>query len=77
VFSISAGWAPDDNVKVGLSATRQIFNSAAATAQDYVDTSLNGLMRMHICKPLYFTLLGGYEHVEYFNAIDLPMPLSR
>ena len=75
VFAISAGWAPDDNVKIGLTATRQIYNSAAATAQDYVDTSLNGLLREHICKPLYFTLLGGYEHVEYFNAIDRPMPL--
>jgi hypothetical protein len=75
VFVISAGWAPDDNVKVALTASRQIFNSAAATAQDYVDTSVNGLMRMHICKPLYFTLLGGLEHIEYFNAIDLPMPL--
>jgi hypothetical protein len=76
VFAISAAWAPDENVKVGLTATRQIFNSAAATAQDYVDTSLNGILRMHICKPLYFTALGGYEHVEYFNTIDLPMPLT-
>ena len=75
VYVISVGWAPDENLKVGLTATRQIFNSAAATAQDYVDTSLNGLMRMHICKPLYFTLLGGWERVEYFNAIDLPVPL--
>jgi len=75
VFLISAGWAPDDNVKLGLTATRQIFNSAAATAQDYVDTSVNALLRERICKPLYFTLLGGYEHVEYFNTIDQPMPL--
>jgi hypothetical protein len=75
VFVISAGFAPNDDLKFGLTATRQIYNSAAATAQDYVDTSVNGLMRAHICKPLYFTLLGGYEHVEYFNAIDLPMPL--
>lgn len=75
VFLVSTGWAPDENVKVGLTATRQIFNSAAATAQDYVDTSINGLLREHICKPLYFTLLGGYEHIEYFNAIDLPVPL--
>jgi hypothetical protein len=75
VFLISAGWAPDENVKLGITASRQIFNSAAATAQDYVDTSLNGLMRMHICKPLYFTALGGWERVEYFNAIDLPVPL--
>jgi hypothetical protein len=75
VFLISAGWAPDENVKIGITASRQIFNSAAATAQDFVDTSLNGLMRFHICKPLYFTLLGGWERVEYFNAIDLPTPL--
>ena len=75
VFLISAGWAPDENVKVGITASRQIFNSAAATAQDYVDTSLNGLLREHICKPLYFTLLGGWERVEYFNAIDLSPPL--
>jgi len=76
VWAASATWAPDENLKIGVSTTRQIFNSAAATAQDYVDTSINGLMRMHICKPLYFTLLGGYERVEYFNAIDLPMPLT-
>ena len=84
VFAISAGWAPDENVKVGLTATRQIYNSAAAltiptagapihTAQDYVDTSVNGLLRFHICKPLYFTLLGGWERVEYFNTMDLPV----
>lgn len=88
VFAISAGWAPDDNFKVGLTATRQVFNSAAAltilspnaapihASQDYIDTSLNGLLREHICKPLYFTLLGGYEHVEYFNTIDLPVRLT-
>ena len=75
MFTISAAWAPDDNIKIGLTATRQIFNSAAATAQDYVDTSLNGLLRERICKSLYFTLLGGYERVEYFNAIDRPRPL--
>ena len=75
VFLISTGWAPDENLKIGISATRQIFNSAARTAQDYVDTSINGLLREHICKPLYFTLLGGYERVEYFNAIDQPVPL--
>lgn len=75
VFAISANWSPDKDVKVGLTASRQIFNSAAATAQDYVDTSLNGILRGHICNPLYISLLGGYEHVEYFNAIDLPMPL--
>ena len=75
VFVASAGWAPDENLKVALTATRQIFNSAAATAQDYVDTGVNGLMRMHICKPLYFQALGGIEHVEYFNTIDLPAPL--
>src|SRR5215471_1478346 len=74
VFLISTGWAPDENLKIGISATRQIFNSAARTAQDYVDTSINGLLREHICELLYFTLLGGYERVEYFNAIDQPMP---
>lgn len=76
VFLISSTWAPDGNVRLSVTAARQIFNSAAATAQDYVDTSLNGILREHICKPLYFTLLGGYEHVEYFNTIDVPMPLT-
>ena len=75
VFVISAAFSPNDDIKLALTAMREIYNSAAATAQDYVDTSINGLTREHICKPLYFTLLGGYEHVEYFNAIDLPMPL--
>jgi len=76
VFVASTTFTPDKEIKIGLTASRQIFNSAAATAQDYVDTSLNGIFREHICAPLYFTLLGGYEHVEYFNAIDLPMPLT-
>ena len=75
VFSISAALLPSDDMKIAVSASRQIFNSAAATAQDYVDTSVNGLVRERVCKQLYLTLLGGYEHVEYFNAIDLPMPL--
>jgi hypothetical protein len=75
VFLVSSVWAPDDNIKVAVTASRQIFNSAAASAQDYVDTSLNGMLRAHICRPVYFTLLGGWEHVEYFNAIDVPVPL--
>ncbi|HZR78066.1 MAG TPA: hypothetical protein VFA58_02605 [Chthoniobacterales bacterium] len=76
VFAVSANWAPEEETKIGLTASRQIYNSAAATAQDYVDTSVSGILREHICKPFYVTLLGGYEHVEYFNAIDSPMPLT-
>ncbi len=75
VFVISAVYAPCESTKIALTANREIYNSAAATAQDYVDTSVNGLIRERICKQLYLTLIGGYEHVEYFNAIDLPMPL--
>ena len=75
VFSISAAYSPCDNTKIVLSATREIYNSAAATAQDYVDTSVNALIRERVCKQLYLMLIGGYEHVEYFNTIDLPMPL--
>src|SRR5207237_7897419 len=75
VFSISAAYLPCDNTKIALSASRQIYNSAAATAQDYVDTSVTGMVRERVCKQLYLTFLGGYERVEYFNAIDLPMPL--
>jgi hypothetical protein len=56
-------------------ATREIYNSAAATAQDCVDTSVNAMIRERVRKQLYLTLIGGYEHVEYFNAIDLPMSL--
>ncbi len=75
VFAISATYLPCDNTRITLNATRQIYNSAAATAQDYVDTSVSGMVRERVCKRLYLTFLGGYEHVEYFNAIDLPMPL--
>jgi len=75
VSALSATYLPCDSTRIVLSATRQIYNSAALTAQDYVDTSVNGMIRQRICKQLYLTLLGGYEHVEYFNAIDLPMPL--
>jgi len=75
VFSISTTWLPCDSTRVTLSATRQIYNSAAPTAQDYVDTSVNAMIRDRVCKQLYLTVIGGYEHVQYFNAIDLPMPL--
>jgi hypothetical protein len=75
VFALSATFLPGDSTRIVLSATRQIYNSAALTAQDYVDTSVNGMIRERVCRQLYLTLLGGYEHVEYFNAIDLPMPL--
>jgi hypothetical protein len=75
VFAISATYSPSDSTKLVLASSRQIYNSAAATAQDYVDTSIGGMIRQRICKQLYLAVLGGYEHVEYFNAIDLPMPL--
>ena len=75
VFSISAAFQPWDSTRIVLSATRQIYNSAALTAQDYVDTAVNGLIRQRVCQQLYLAVLGGYEHVQYFNAIDLPMPL--
>jgi hypothetical protein len=75
VFAISATYSPSDSTKLVLGASRQIYNSAAATAQDYVDTSVGGMIRQRVCKQLYLALLAGYEHVEYFNAIDLPMPL--
>ena len=75
VFAISATYSPSDSTKLVLGASRQIYNSAAATAQDYVDTSVGGMIRQRVCKQLYLAVLAGYEHVEYFNAIDLPMPL--
>ena len=75
VFAISATYLPCDSTKLVLTASRQIYNSAAATAQDYVDTSVGGMIRERVCKQLYLALLAGYEHVAYFNAIDLPMPL--
>jgi len=75
VFALSATYLPCDNTRIVLSATRQIYNSAAPTAQDYVDTNVSGMIRERVCKQLYLTLLGGYDHIEYFNAIELPMPL--
>src|SRR6266446_3104272 len=74
-YSRSRTYVPCDSTKIVLNAARQIYNSAARTAQDYVDTNVSGMIRERVCKQLYLTLLGGYEHVEYFNAIDLPMPL--
>ena len=75
VFALSATYLPCDNTRIVLSATRQIYNSAAPTAQDYIDTNVSGMIRERVCKQLYLTLLGGYDHIEYFNAIELPMPL--
>lgn len=77
VFSISASWLPFDNTRLIFGATRQIYNSAAQTAQDYVDTNLNGTIRQRLGDHLYFTVVAGYEHVEYFNTLDLPMPLPE
>src|SRR5690242_8018957 len=77
VFSISASWLPIDSTRFIFGATRQIYNSAAQTAQDYVDTNLSGTIRQRICQQLYFIVVGGYEHVEYFNAIDTPTPLPE
>jgi hypothetical protein len=75
VFVISATYSPCDSTKIVLTATREIYNSAAATAEDYVDTSVNAMIRERVCKQLYLTVIGGYEHVEYFNTIDFRMPL--
>lgn len=74
VFGISGAYSPSDNTRIVLNATRQIFNSAAPTAQDYVDTNANAMIRERVCKQLYLAVLAGYEHIEYFNTIDLPMP---
>jgi hypothetical protein len=75
VFTISATFLPWDSTRIIFGATRQIYNSAAQTAQDYVDTNLSGTIRVRACKQLYLILLGGYEHVDYFNTIDSRMPL--
>jgi hypothetical protein len=77
VFSISASWLPVDSTRLIFGATRQVFNSAAQTAQDYVDTNLSGTIRERICQQLYFIVVGGYEHVEYFNTIDTRTPLPE
>lgn len=88
VFSISATWLPFDSTRFIFGATRQIYNSAGRipvidkttgtvvtiTGQDYVDTNLSGTLRERICRQLYFIVAAGYEHVEYFNTIDLPNP---
>jgi len=75
VFSISASWLPCDSTRIIFGATRQVLNSAAQTAQDYVDTNLSMTIRERLSRQLYFIVLGGYEHVDYFNTIDSPMPL--
>ena len=77
VFSLSASWLPFDNTRLIFGATRQIFNSAAQTAQDYVDTNLSGTIRQRLGDHLYFGVVAGYEHVEYFNATDLPVPFPE
>ena len=72
VFSISSAWAPNDNTRLSLSATRQIYNSAAPTAQDYVDTNVSAMIRERVCERLYVDVIGGYEHVQYFNTTNVP-----
>ena len=70
VFSIGASFTPNDNTKVTVGASRQIANSAALTAQDYIDTTVNAMIRERVCKQLYLAVFGGYEHVKYFNIIQ-------
>jgi hypothetical protein len=68
VLSMSAIYSPNEATRIVFGASRQIYNSAAATAQDYVDTTASGSIREHVCKPLYLGVSAGYEHVNYFNA---------
>ena len=91
VFSISASWLPCDSTRIILGATRQIYNSAAQTqspspapppqpgppptAQDYVDTNLSATFRERLSRQLYFIVLGGYEHLDYFNTIETSIPI--
>jgi hypothetical protein len=70
VFSIGASYTPNDNTRITLGASRQIANSAALTAQDYVDTSVNAMIRERVCRQLYLAVFGGYEHVNYFNTLQ-------
>jgi Putative beta-barrel porin 2 len=70
VFSIGAAFTPNDNTKITLGASRQISNSAALTAQDYTDTSVNAMIRERVCRQLYLAVFGGYEHVKYFNTLQ-------
>lgn len=44
-------------------------------SQDYVDTNINMTIRERLSRQLYFIVLGGYEHVDYFNTIDSTTPL--
>lgn len=76
VFSISASWLPWDSTRIILGATRQVYNSAARTAQDYVDTNLSATLRERLSRQLYFIVLGGYEHVDYFNTIETAPPIA-
>ena len=75
VFSISASWLPFDSTRIIFGATREIYNSAAQTAQDYVDTNLSATIRERLCRQVYFIVLGGYEHVDYFNTIETAVPV--
>ena len=75
VFTISTSWLPLDSTRIIFGATRQIYDSAAQTAQDYVDTNLSATIRERLCQQLYVMVVGGYEHVDYFNTIESAVPL--
>lgn len=71
VFQIAATMLPWDHTRVILSASRQIYNSAAAlVAQDYIETTVTGTIRERVCKQLYLSLVGGYSHLDYFNTFE-------
>jgi hypothetical protein len=74
VFLISSAWLPCENTRITVSAARQIYDSAARSAQDYVDTNVTGQIRERVCKQFYLGVIGGWEHVQYFNTIDFPVP---
>jgi len=69
VFQVAATMLPWDQTRIILSASRQIYNSAAAlVAQDYIETTVTGTIRERVCKQIYLTLVGGYSHLDYFNT---------
>jgi hypothetical protein len=70
VYELSATYQPFDGTNITLSGSGRILNSAALAGQDYMATTINAAVRQRLLGRIYLGLTLGYEHAEYFDAIN-------
>ncbi len=70
VYDLNATYQPFDGTSITLSGTGRILNSAVSAGQDYTASTITAGVRQRFLGRIYFSLTAGYEHAEYFNAVD-------